>query len=349
MSKTFGKSLSLGVGVLAMVACNPYPSSPGVKLTTSAPPTKTVTVIGHSGDPEDVQRYELDFVASAEITGEAFTLGDGDCDPRQFTVAESGALIPGWDPYACSQASGEPIEGQGNIQYFVDGIFMGYHIDTDLEVNLAPKLDGSDIRMAYYVDELGGTDWKDDEFDTDDDGVIDLVVPVDANGNGTTDAIVGCYFYYPQDNLGYAKAQYEAVMNLEDYKARAVYGLDLLDEYGNLVQEAEVYDTDGTTALSMNEQVPDGFIGSAYYGAWPWTTFEYFGANVDEAIVEGYADFDPNLDGSHVFYAELHYDNHAPVYGAGRIRHAPLQLDVDSMPADWCGHFFGVGNPGFLY
>lgn len=309
MSKTFGKSLSLGAGVLAMVACNPYPSSPGVKLTMTAPPTVTV---------DGAAQVELDFVATATIDG-AFTLAAGACDPASFSVnTESGALVPGWDPYACSEESGEPIQGQGHIQTFIDGIFMGYHLDTDLEFNMAPKLDGTDIRMAYYVDEAGGSDFVD----------------VDLDGN--VDAYAACYFYYPQDNVGYVRELYDTFIN-GTYTPGNIYGAN------------RVFNVNGDDVTGTDDEAPDGLAGADFYGLWPWTTFEHFGANVDEALVEGYSDFDPYANGQHVFYSELHYDNFSVVYGAGRQRYVTGQLDLNSMPADWCGFLAGLGNPVWFY
>lgn len=307
MSKTIAKSLGFGIGVLALAACNPFPADPGYRIDISAPEL--------TGDG----LVKLDWTATATITGD-FKLQESACDPRSFTVdADNGVLVPGWDPYACSDENGAPVAGQGNIQFYIDGIFMGYYTQTTIDVKLTPTETSDDIRFAYYLppSDLG--------FPSD-----------DADGDGEDDAFLACYFFMPGDNLGYARALYDDFL---------VPGFVPADWNPGTVYDLEFNE------VAADDQAPDGVALALYYGAWPWTQFEHFGINVDEALIEGYADFDPVADGQHVFYAELHSDNHAPVYAAGRQRKVTGQLDYNSMPANWCPNVFEtpLANPVWYY
>lgn len=314
MSKTIAKSLGFGIGVLALAACNPFPADPGYRIHMSDPVTTDLTI-----EDKDIKAPKLDWDATITIDG-GFILQDSPCDPASVTVdGDAGALVPGWNPYDCADENGDPIAGQGNIQFYIDGIFMGYYTDTTIPVRLKPTQTSADIRFAYYLPptELG--------FPSD-----------DADGDGNDDTFLACYFYMPGDNLGYARTLYDNFL---------VPGFTPADW-----NPGSVYDLNGDE-VATDDQVPDGVALAIYYGIWPWTQFEHYGINVDEARVEQYPDFSNARDGQHVFYAELHSDNHAPVYGAGRERKITDQFDFSDMPDNWCPTVFDYpyGNAVYYY
>jgi hypothetical protein len=200
--------------------------------------------------------------------------------------ADNGAVVPDWSPYDCTDAEGKPAPDEGNIQFFVDGVFMGYYTTDTLEVDLSPKL-----TFAWYEAQ---------EIDED-------------NDPGTPDTLQNvfvCNFYYPADNVGYAQAEYDNFMRVT---AEDVYGAPLYR-----------VDEGGVATAMPGTVVYDGF------GAIPtaWLNFTYAGI-YDQAT--------GGVDDQHVFYAELHYDDHEPVYGVERNRIITGGFDTSALPADWCG------------
>lgn len=324
MSRTIVKSLGLGFGVLALSACNPYQENPGV-------------VLDLDNNSVALENVPLDFTAKFNLTGD-FSLVASPCDASAVTVDyDHEVLVPAWNPYDCTEDGGAPSNPtEGNIQFFVDGIFMGIHTSTDVPVELAPKGDDSDLKFGFYVD--GG-----DDFD----------------GDGVNDSLLLCHFYFPQDNLGLARKQYEEFMY---YLPKDV----------GYAAPGNVYDLFTGDQIAESDQAPDGYVAALYYGAYSWTTFEYLSVGNDEALIEGYhcvsngscgdpdtTLVDPRRDGAHVFYGELHYNNHSPVPYAGRERIITKTLDLSGMPDDWCGNKefqeavfgadLGLSNPGLLY
>lgn len=304
MKSNLARVLGLGLGVLALSACSPVPSGPGYSVSFTS-------------DAFEADPVPMSFQVTAAVEG-GFTLGTSACDPTLVSVdADYVTIVPEWDPYACTNEDTSLVDpAHGNIQYFVDGIFMGTYYSDTIDIDLTPKGDGTDIKFMLY-------DYSDDDADG---------YPDDLNSDGAPDIIEVCNFYFPGDNLGYAWKTYNDLMKTgnmwADYGGGSVYDL-----YGIEIAEAD------------QSPLYDGFF--PYIGYFPWTNFEHFGVNLDELAVQG-AEFDPEVDGQHIFYGELHYDNHSPVYGAGRTRSKTGVFDLSAMPADWCPTVLGVpyGNPG---
>lgn len=257
-----------GIGLLLMgiAACDPSPTGPDVTLSLL--------------EPTEGSSPSLTFDAKVAIDGD-FELVESGCDATDISVdPDWGIIVPEWDPYDCSDEDGIPPEGEGNVQLFVDGIFHAMSASTTIPVDLTPK-----IALAEYTDDPNG------------DGM-----GLDADGDGFGDLFVLCYYYFPDDNLGYASSLFNEAMF---YTSLDFYGVPL-------------YDPSTLEPLDPQPAIADVL----YYFDAPFLYFDYAGsAN----------------EGQHIFYPELHHTNFEPVYGVNRPRTITGQFDLTQMPADWCG------------
>jgi hypothetical protein len=279
MSRMLIRNAGLATGLLGLVACSPFPADPGVTLTLNNPTE------GAS---------DLPFTFNAEVTIDGtFSLVESGCDPSLVHGdPDAIALVPDWDPYACTDGDGLAPAGEGNIQFFVDGIFHAYATTTTIPVDLTPA-----IAFAYYEE-------------------------VDLDGDPATTEDVGnafvCNLYFPDDNLGYASTLFDDAFS--HYTSEALGGLPVYeeDENGDYV----VMDPQPASYEIFNFIIPP-----------PWTYFNYVGT-IDSVNYDDYT-------GQHIFYAELHQNNHEAVYGVNRDRvftaAGAAGFDLSGMPADWCG------------
>jgi hypothetical protein len=234
MSRIFLMSAGAAMGVMVFAGCDPYLPSPGISISIDQP------TAGASDIP-------IDFTSTVTIDG-TFSLVDPGCDPTAFHIdADHGILVPEWDPYTCASvdANGEPLQTEGHIQYFVDGIFMALSTTPDVHVDLTPKLE-----YAYY------------DYVYDDAGE-----PVDVSGDGTLDDdyFHYCSFYLPADNLGYAEAYYDTFSRAT---MEQVYGVPMLD--------LDAYGVDGTVQPAARQ--PEGLLDYFGYGFY-YENFDYYGTN----------------------------------------------------------------------
>lgn len=303
MKNNLARVLGLGAGVLALSACSPLPTSPGY-------------TVSFASDAFEADPVPMSFQVTATVEG-GFTLGESACDPSDVSVdMDHAALVAEWDPYACTTEDALPIDpAHGNIQYFVDGIYMGTYYNETIDVDLAPKGDSTDIKMMYG-------------YATD-----------DLDGDGKFDFISLCNLYFPGDNMGLAWASYDALMRQGYLPTQQV----ITDDSGNVIAEGgSVYDAFTGDLIPEEDHAPlwDGFLG--LIGYFPWTLFEHYGVNLDEDAVTG-----QNNGEQHILYGELHYDNHQPVYGAGRVRTITGAFDLSGMPADWCSTRLNELDPDY--
>lgn len=299
MKSNLARVLGLGAGVLALSACSPLPTSPGY-------------TVSFQSDAFEADPVPMSFQVKATVEG-GFTLGESACDPSLVSVdAEHATLVAEWDPYACTTEDALPTDpAHGNIQYFVDGIYMGTYYTDTVDVDLAPKGDSTDIKMMFYT-----------TVDYDGDGVPDSL-----DGDSKPDFLSICNIYLPGDNMGLAYTAYDGLMRQGYMASEQVFD----DGVGGYLEGGSVYDFATNDEILEADQAPlwDGFLG--LIGYFPWTLFEHYGVNLDEDAVSG-----QNNGEQHILYGELHYDNHQPVYGAGRARTITKGFDLSGMPEDWC-------------
>jgi hypothetical protein len=226
------KSAGLGVGLLALSACNPYPELPAYTVTID--------------NPTEGSNPGLKIDVNATVGG-GFNLVESDCDPTNFDADPgTGAVIPLWSPYDCSDEEGNVPEDQGNIQFFVDGLFYTYATSATFTVDLTPA-----IKIAYY-----------EPMD------IDPATPNPDGSDAHEDIqnVFVCNFLYPDDNLHYASTTFLAA------------GAATAEQLGNTAVYEAIDDGAGNISYDVMDPQPYSYeiFDLGYYPQ--WALFDYSGA-----------------------------------------------------------------------